>query len=190
MIPPPPPPHTHNYSIKELIKSDLSKHFYYYNKKTILNKLKLLFIGGVQATIIFRFGQWIRKKPVIIHRLLYLPYYLFQRKVMIKWGIEIYPTTEIGPGLYIGHFGGIHINGKVKIGCNFNISQDVTIGVSGQGEKRGVPIIGDNVYIAPGAKIFGKIHIGNNVKIGANAVVYKDIPDNSVVVSGHGFTIL
>ncbi|WP_260267260.1 serine O-acetyltransferase [Pediococcus parvulus] len=45
------------------------------------------------------------------------------------------------------------------------------------------PIIGDNVYIGPGAKLFGKIHIGNNCAIGANAVVNKNVPDN-VTVAG------
>ncbi|MDA8136956.1 MAG: hypothetical protein M0T82_20250 [Desulfobacteraceae bacterium] len=50
--------------------------------------------------------------------------------------------------------------------------------------------IGNNVYIGPGAKIFGKITIGNNVKIGANAVVYKDVPDNSLVVLSPGHTII
>ncbi len=44
------------------------------------------------------------------------------------------------------------------------------------------PTIGDNVYIAPGVKVFGKIKIGDNVAIGANCVVTKDIPDNAVVV--------
>ena len=51
-------------------------------------------------------------------------------------------------------------------------------------------MIGDNVYMAPGAKIFGKITIGNNVKIGANAVIHKDIPDNAVVVLDPGFKIV
>lgn len=45
-----------------------------------------------------------------------------------------------------------------------------------------MPIIGNNVYIGPGAKIFGKITIGNNVTIGANAVVLKNAPDNAVMV--------
>lgn len=45
-----------------------------------------------------------------------------------------------------------------------------------------VPIIGDNVYIGPGAKIFGGIQIGNNVRIGANCIVFQDIPDNATVV--------
>ena len=71
-----------------------------------------------------------------------------------------------------------------------NVSQLVTIGIAGQGQKMGVPIIGDNVYIAPDAKLFGKIRIGNNLKIGANAVIYKDIPDNSIVALDPGFKII
>jgi serine O-acetyltransferase len=53
-----------------------------------------------------------------------------------------------------------------------------------------VPVIGDDVYIAPGACIFGAIRIGNNVRIGANAVVCKDIPDDAVVALDPGFTII
>jgi serine O-acetyltransferase len=66
----------------------------------------------------------------------------------------------------------------------------VTIGLSGRGEKHGAPTIGNNVYIAPGAKVFGKIHIGDNAMIGANAVVHKDVPDNAVVVLDPGFKIV
>jgi serine O-acetyltransferase len=66
----------------------------------------------------------------------------------------------------------------------------VTIGIAGTGDKLGAPVLGDNVYIAPGARLFGKITIGNNVKIGANAVIYKSIPDNSVAVLDPGFRIL
>ena len=57
------------------------------------------------------------------------------------------------------------------------ISHQVTIGRS----KNLVPVIGDNVYIGPGAKIFGGIRVGNNVRIGANCIVFQDIPDNAVV---------
>jgi serine O-acetyltransferase len=42
-------------------------------------------------------------------------------------------------------------------------------------------VIGDNVYIGPGARLIGGFKVGNNVVIGANAVVIKDVPDNSVV---------
>ena len=107
--------------------------------------------------------------------------------------IIAYPAQkniQIGEGFYIGHFGGITISYATKIGKNFILSQQVTIGISGKGEKRGCPIIGDNVYIAPGAKLFGKIKVGNNVRIGANAVVHEDIPDNATVVLDPGFKIL
>jgi serine O-acetyltransferase len=145
---------------------------------------------GVQVVIVLRFGQWLQKKEIIRRILLEPIFILLFDYVRIVWGIEIPREADIGEGLYIGHYGGIIISPDTKIGRNANISHQVTIGVSGQGEKRGGPTIGDNVYIAPGAKIFGKIKIGNNVKIGANAVVYKDIPDNAIVVLDPGFTIL
>ncbi len=95
-----------------------------------------------------------------------------------------------GPGLFIGHFGGITVSSKAVIGANFSLSQNATIGIAGTGDRMGVPVFGDNVYIAPGARIFGRITIGNNVKIGANAVVYKDLPDNAVAVLDPGFRII
>ena len=158
------------------------------------NKLKKI-IGcyrspGVHAVITFRFGQWLRRRTFIV-RILLEPIYLFLfHRIRAKWGIDIPRSTDIGEGFYVGHFGGITISPSAKIGRNVNISQLVTIGVSGQGEKAGCPVIGDNVYLAPGAKVFGKISVGNNVKIGANAVVYKDIPDNAIVVLDPGFKII
>lgn len=103
------------------------------------------------------------------------------RHYMIKYNIEISDTTSIGDGFYIGHWGCIVINPLSILGRNVDVAQGVILGVSGRGEKRGCPIIGDNVYIGPGAKVIGKIKIGNNVAIGANAVVTKDVPDNAVV---------
>ena len=73
---------------------------------------------------------------------------------------------------------GIVIAGGAKIGRNVTISHQVTIGRS----RGGAPVIGDNVYIGPGAKIFGDIKVGDNVNIGANCIVFQDIPDNSTVV--------
>ena len=84
--------------------------------------------------------------------------------------------------MYIGHFGGIIVSGGAKIGEYCNLSQGVTIGFAGRGEKRGCPTIGDRVYVATGAKVLGAITIGNDVAIGANAVVAKDLPDNAVAV--------
>lgn len=79
----------------------------------------------------------------------------------------------------LGHgINGIFIASGAIIGRNCFLSHQVTIGRS----SGGALIIGDDVYIGPGAKIFGKIKIGNNVRIGANCVVFQDIPDNATVV--------
>lgn len=103
------------------------------------------------------------------------------RHYQIKYGYQIYPETEIGPGLYLGHWGSVVINPGVKIGRNCNIAQGVTIGQANRGKKKGVPVLGDFVWIGANAVIVGNIKIGNNVLISPNALVTIDIPDNSIV---------
>lgn len=87
-------------------------------------------------------------------------------------------THEIGPGLFIEHGGSTYIAAK-RIRKNFYINQCATVGFSNYTDH---PIIGDNVEVKAGAKVFGRCHIGSNTKIGANAVAYKDVPDNCTVV--------
>lgn len=99
----------------------------------------------------------------------------------IRYGIDISRDARIGSGLYIGHFGGIFVNAGVVIGDNCNISQGVTLGQLNRGPKTGCPVIGNNVYIAPGAKILGRIRVGDNSAIGANAVVVHDVAPNTTV---------
>lgn len=64
-----------------------------------------------------------------------------------------------------------------SIGRNFMFHQNCTVGY----DHGGIPIIGDNVSLYPGAVIAGPVRIGNNVKIGANCTVLQDVPDNSIV---------
>lgn len=99
-----------------------------------------------------------------------------------RWGISIPLDTEIGEGFMIGHFGGIVVNPEVRIGRNCNVSHGVTLGQANRGRRAGVPVIGDGVYIGPGAKVVGAVTVGDNVAIGANCVVVEDVPANAVVV--------
>jgi serine O-acetyltransferase len=146
--------------------------------------------AGVQAVVVYRFGQWARLQPLLLRCLLDPIYWVCSTLIRVAWGIALPRSARIGPGLYIGHFGGIIISGSAVIGRNCNLSHGITIGISGHGEKTGVPVIGDDVYIAPGACLFGKIVIGNNAKIGANAVIHKDVPENAVAVMDPGFRII
>lgn len=116
-------------------------------------------------------------------KLLKAYYKFYLRRVDAKNGADINFCSE-GKDCFegrpiLGHgIKGIVIAGGAKIGKNCYISHQVTIGRS----KNQVPVIGDNVYIGPGAKIFGGIKVGNNVRIGANCVVFQDVPDNATVV--------
>lgn len=105
-----------------------------------------------------------------------------QKFIEIVTGISISASSKIGDSFYIGHFGGIIINANAVVGNNCNISQGVTIGVSGRGEKRGVPVIGNEVYIGANAVVSGNINIGNGVLIGACSMVNTSVEDNSVVL--------
>jgi len=104
------------------------------------------------------------------------------RKVSIKMGFSI-PPNVFGPGLAIVHYGTIVVNANSKVGKNCRIHACTNIGASGG--KKAAPQIGDNVYIAPGAKIYGDITIGNNIAIGANAVVNKSFPEDGILIAGN-----
>lgn len=115
-------------------------------------------------------------RNVFYHRLWYLA-------VLIRWILPQHKTLEIntmqiGGGIYIQH-GTSTIITAVRIGKNFWINQNVTVGWNGPG----CPTIGDNVRIGTGAVVLGPISIGDNVNIGANAIVTKDVPSNTTVVS-------
>ena len=106
---------------------------------------------------------------------------LMLRHYALRFGIEISRDTRIGSGLYIGHHGGIWVSEGAVIGDNCNISQGVTLGQQNRGPRAGCPVIGNNVYIAPGAKIIGRVQIGDHASIGANAVVVNDVAPHTGV---------
>jgi serine O-acetyltransferase len=109
-------------------------------------------------------------------------YWLLLRRYMFKYGFQIPASTQIGKGLYIGHFGAIVINEMTIIGDNCSITYNVTIGKTNRGSKKGCPVIGNEVWIGAGAVIVGKITIGSNVLIAPNAFVNFDIPSDSIVI--------
>lgn len=134
---------------------------------------------GLKFLTIFRLTQYFRRR----NRLLFYFFFLWLRSLKVKYGFDISYRTQIGKGFYIGHFGNVVIHGDTIIGDNCNISQGITFGVSNAGVTIGVPKIGNNVFVGPGACVFGNIRIGNNVTIGANAVVTNDVPDFHTVLS-------
>lgn len=114
---------------------------------------------------------------------LFLPYLYFlkfrYRLMSIRLGYSI-PVNTCGEGLRIAHIGNIIINNKARLGKNCLIHVGVNIG-----EYKGkYPEIGDNVYIAPGVKIYGGVKIADGIMIGANAVVNKSFEIPGIKIAG------
>ena len=99
--------------------------------------------------------------------------------IFSKFNCRVPYQAVIGEGTRIGIGGiGVVIHPDSVIGKNCVIAQNVTLG--GRAGGNGTPVIGDNVWISPGAKCLGG-KIGSNVVVGANAVVLHEIESNSVV---------
>lgn len=109
--------------------------------------------------------------------------------LITRHGTEIMLGAEIDEGLKVGHGLGIVVTKNVRIGKNFSIHQNTTIGVDYKGNAP--IIIGDNVDIGANSCIIGTgIRIGNNVVIGAMSFVNKDIPDDHTYITEKAFRVI
>lgn len=164
---------------KELIMTDLYR--VYGNKKNIfLQKLKSKFSPTRRYMMLHRKAHFCKNpylQKILKIRLQFMQY---------KTYLQIPMKTEIGKGFYIEHFGRVIINAKAVIGDNVNIATGVVIGSISRGNKKGEPVIGNEVWIGANSVIVGKIKIGNNVLIAPNAYVNFDVPDNSIVIGNPG----
>jgi serine O-acetyltransferase len=170
------------------LEQDLNRYFYPTDESPepgLLGKAKIfLTTQGCWATTVYRLRRYalVECRIPVVRGALGITGRVLNKAVEVATGICIPSDTDIGPGLYIGHFGGIFLNGGVVIGKYCNISQCNTLGLAGRGEKSGVPEVGDFVYIGPGAKIIGRVKVGSHAAIGANAVVTRDVPEHGVAV--------
>ena len=162
-------------TLKSLVTSDYLKY-----KKYGAHFFSIIFFTqGFWAIFQYRIAHSCYKLRVpLLKQILLGLCVIWQKIIELLTGISIPDTAKIGHSFYIGHFGGIIINAKSEIGNNCNISQGVTIGISGRAENRGVPILGHNIYVGANAVVAGKIVIGNNIVIGANTLVVNSFPEN------------
>ena len=116
--------------------------------------------------------QYFFRKSSSSRKFIYLP---LLKLTSFLYNVEISPTVKIGEGLYIGHPYGITINPKAVLGKNINIHKGVTIGQENRGRRKGVPVIGNSVWIGVNSTI------GDDVLIAPNSYVNRDVPSHSVV---------
>lgn len=168
----------------ELIRADL----YRYRAQTSMRA----WVGAYVGSPGFRFTFYLRKVAYYGQRrrgLGFLPY-VYNRILLnhyrFRYGLEISPATRIGPGFYIGHFGGVVISPLAVIGANVNVAQGVTIGAASRGARRGAPTIEDRVWIGAHAIVVGKVTIGRDALIAPGAYVNFDVPEHALVLGNPG----
>lgn len=155
-------------SLKEIIKSDIDRG---YGKSGFGKPAALKYLIAWRKAVYYG-----KKHPLGIW------YRVRLQSLSTKTGIQIPTETRIGKGLLIAHFGTIIINPAVTMGENINIAPNVLIGKANRGDRKGVPTIGNRVWIGAGAVIVGKVNIGDDVLIAPNAYVNVDVPSHSIVV--------
>jgi serine O-acetyltransferase len=116
-----------------------------------------------------------------------IPKWYFKR-ISIRLGFSI-PLNVFDEGLAVVHYGTVIVSPSAIVGKNCRIHAGVNIGgVGGRAAvdrgDRIAPIIGDDCYLGPGAKIYGPIDIGNRCVIGANAVVGRSFGSDNLTIAG------
>jgi serine O-acetyltransferase len=140
----------------------------------------------------FRFTYYLRKvayyaaKKNSIQVIAYLYNRVLYHHYRLKYGFDISPTTSVGAGLYIGHFGGVVISPHAVLGANINIAQGVTIGAASRGPREGAPTLEDRVWVGANAIIVGKVTIGHDALIAPGAYVNFDVPSMAVILGNPG----
>ncbi len=129
-----------------------------------------------------RCEYWLNCRRGPVGRLVALFYRWRFFRLGIKCGFE-FPLNSCGKGLSIAHVGPILLNGSAKLGEYCRIHLFVSVATTA-GQNNAAPIIGDRVYIGPGARLFGSIHIANDIAVGANAVVNKSFDTPGISIGG------
>ena len=129
-----------------------------------------------------KFSYYFRKSASCKNKILKFYYRFMFRSICAKHGLEISWRTSIGKGLYVGHPYNITINPYAILGENINIHKGVTIGQENRGIRKGVPTIGNKVWIGINSTIVGNITIGSDVMIAPNSYVNCNVPSHSIVI--------
>ena len=172
-----------------LYKQDIARYKKHRQHASVLNLC--LTEQGLWALLQYRMASALYRSslPILVKIPLLVLMLVGQKLVEIAAGITLPYQATIGPGLYIGHYGNIIVSTDAVIGHTCNLSQGVTIGVSGRGQRRGVPSVGNRVYIAANAVVAGNITIGDDVVIAANSLVITDVAAHTTVMGVPAQTI-
>lgn len=108
---------------------------------------------------------------------------------------------KIGNNVFFNNYCSLNVNERIEIGDGTLFGENVRVydhnhcyknvdaPIKDQGFSSSPVIIGKHCWIASNVTILKGVHIGDNCVIGAGCVIYKDIPDNSVIVNKQNLEI-
>lgn len=138
---------------------------------------------GLQATLVYRFGRELQRRrwqfwwwPLTLPG--WVVYGCVATFMRAAYGVRLALSADIGPGLYVGHFGGIEVvNCRLGAGCNIGEQNQI-------GTRTGTPgpRLGERVWLGGHVKITGNVNIGDGATIGAGARVNADVPPRSLLM--------
>jgi serine O-acetyltransferase len=142
---------------------------------------------GLQAVLVYRFGRLLQESR---GRLLAWPllaigwplYALFALVIRAAYGIRLELSADIGPGFWVGHFGGVEV-ADCRFGEHCSIGHQTRIGRAGQPQG---PVMGDRVWIGAHVRIEGALRVGDDATIASGAHVIRNVPGRSLVVGDPG----
>lgn len=173
--------------LKFYLREDFKRNGFSYSIGGVVKRWLLDICGAENACvlgylILMRKCEYYYNNRVnLLSKVCWLYYKIKYTRLGKKLNIRI-PLNTVGYGLRIHHIsggGGCLLNCK-SMGNYCGVNSGVLLG--NNKERYDVPIIGDNVMLNAGCKVFGNITIGNNANIGVGAVVTKDVPEGGVAV--------
>lgn len=167
----------------ESFRADLDRYFRYARAASLWSRARIVArTEGIWALGVYRATRWLhREAPAPLRLALRLPLSAVRGALTMALGIHLDPAARIGPGLYIGHSGGIWVAPGAVIGRECNLAQGVTLGIGGT-LRRGSPRLGDRVWVGPKATLSGPLVVGSHAVIGANSLVVSNVPERGVAV--------
>jgi serine O-acetyltransferase len=135
---------------------------------------------SIWVLAVYRYGRWAKALPFPLRWPADRMYYALHLGVQITTGSFVPREVELGDAPHFIHPYDIRLHPKVRIGDRVGIMHEVTIATTQH--RVGAPVIGNDVFIGPGAKIVGPVTIGDGATIAPNSLVISDVPAGATAI--------
>lgn len=114
-------------------------------------------------------------------RSLYGLAWFFARLNLLLNRIDIHPACRIDGGMYIPHPAGVML--RAHAGRNLVLLAGAGVCDNCHSAPADWPVIGDDVWIAAGARVTGKLSVGDRARVGPGAILTDDLESETVALA-------